>query len=55
VILSRTIGGVCSPCNIIVGVQIFKICEGGVDYNVMLFLVNAKGNEDGRLRIFLHY
>jgi hypothetical protein len=35
VLLLRTIGGVCSPCNIIVGVHIFKICERGVDDGVM--------------------
>jgi hypothetical protein len=53
VIFSRTIGGVCSPCNIIVGVHIFKICEGGVDYGVMLSFTNAKGNEDGTLPLLL--
>jgi hypothetical protein len=48
----RTIRGVCSPCNIIVGVHIFKICERGVNDGVMFSLVNAKGNEDGTLPIF---
>ncbi len=51
-ILSRTIGGVCSQCNIIVGIHIFKICEGGVDYGVVLSFANAKGNEDGALPFF---